>query len=146
MRNLSLQENIEREIMTTSSDLIVLCEKKNIGVDFVHLPCNGSVSVEIGDICYVGIDDSQMTEAERKVHLAHEIGHCETASFYRPYSPIDQRSKHEAQANKWAIKKLLPKQELISVMEKGITEVWEIAEHFAVTEDFVKKALNLYMG
>ena len=29
-------------------------------------------------------------------------------------------------------------------VESGITEVWELAEHFDVTEDFIRDALRLY--
>ena len=44
----------------------------------------------------------------------------------------------------YAIKKLIPKDELKNAADSGITEVWELAEYFNVTEDFVKRAIYIY--
>ena len=82
--------------------------------------------------------------ADLKTCLIHEIGHCMTGSFYNINSKFDIRSQHEYRADKWAIEKYLPFDELVSVIKHGITEVWEIAEHFELTEDFVRKALYIY--
>ena len=94
--------------------------------------------------CYVGLDPIEMkTQAEENVHLAHEIGHCETGAFYNPYSNLDIREKHERTANRWAVKKLVPKSELVPLLKKGY-ERWELAEHFEVTEDFINLAIRMY--
>ena len=29
-------------------------------------------------------------------------------------------------------------------LKKGVTQLWELSEHFGVTEDFMKKALKHY--
>ncbi len=94
---------------------------------------------------YIGIDvDKFATTAEEKVCLAHEAGHCETGSFYNIESSLDVRGKHELNADKWAVKKLIPKDELEKGFRDGDTEIWQIAERFDVTEDFVRKALYIH--
>jgi len=100
--------------------------------------------------CYNGnyaivMDKSQIeTGRQEKVCILHEMGHCETGSFYNIYSPLDLQEKHEYQANKWAIHKAIPLDELQFALENGCTEMWELAEEFGVTEDFVKKSLEIY--
>ncbi len=84
------------------------------------------------------------TAAEERVHLAHELGHCETGSFYNVYSTLDIRGKQERRADGWAISRLMPFYELKNALNAGITEVWELAEYFDVTEDFIHKAVRYY--
>lgn len=102
-----------------------------------------SIQTENGN-CYIGINNKKMTKAEETVCMAHELGHCETGSFYNKYSCFDLISKHEYRADVWAIKKLIDKSELISALKNGITEIWDLAEHFDVTEDFMRKACKYY--
>lgn len=83
------------------------------------------------------------TQSLKKERLAHEIGHCETGAFYTSKT-LNLRSRCEYRANKWAIKKLIPIDELIEIFEKGMTDIWQVAEHFEVTEDFAKKACKFY--
>lgn len=71
------------------------------------------------------------------------MGHCETGAFYNEHS-LELRSRMEYRADKWAIKKLVPENELIEAFEEGILEIWELAEHFGVTEEFMIKACEFY--
>lgn len=84
------------------------------------------------------------TEAEERVHLAHELGHCITGSFYNMFSETDIRRKHEIRADRYAATLLVPVEELKSQFRKGITEIWSLAEYFDVTEDFIRKAIDNY--
>ena len=109
--------------------------------DFTHSP---SVSVLNDGVCYIGINPLMLnTSADEKVKLAHELGHCETGAFYNMYSPLDIRAKHEHRADKWAIKKLIPEDELKQAC-KSCHNRFELAEYFGVTEDFMQKALDYY--
>lgn len=110
------------------------------------MPLTQSISINKKGQCYIGIDPLQIeTEADERVHLAHELGHCVTGSFYSIYSKLDVREKHEVRADRWAIRQLMPVDEFIFVVtQKGITTPWEIAEYFGVTEDFVHKATDYY--
>ena len=130
--------------MTTSTECAVFCDENKIVLEYCRLPLNKSVSFEDCDERYIIMDEADMTEAERKVHLAHEIGHCMTGAFYRPYSPLETRSRCEYKANMWMIEHLLPKERLEAAFTDGITEVWELAEHFDVPEETVRFACYEY--
>lgn len=83
------------------------------------------------------------SESDEKVKLAHELGHCETGAFYNIFSKVDVRTKHERTADKWAIKKLIPEDELKEAC-KFCANRWELSEYFGVTEDFMQKAMDYY--
>lgn len=83
------------------------------------------------------------TSKDVKVHLAHELGHCKTGSFYN-IKTLETRERMEYRADRWAIKKLIPFAKLIAALQSGITERWELAEHFNVTEDYIDKAKTYY--
>lgn len=123
-----------------------LAEKHNIEIVECPLPHNGSLSVmdESGK-CYIGIDESVLDgDALERVHMAHELGHCETGSFYSIHTAVDSRQRHENRADKWAIRKLIPAKALDKAVAEGHTEIWELAERFGVTEQFMRKAVCYY--
>lgn len=132
--------------MRKSVELDNIAIKEDITIMSINCPECGSIShmTDNGN-CYIGIDNSRrLTEEELNVHKAHEIGHCVEGAFYNKYAKYDIRSKHEYRANRWAIKKLIPEDELIEAFEHGILETWELAEHFEVTEEFMIKALEFF--
>lgn len=130
--------------MRTSTECAVLCEENNIVLDYCSLPLNKSLSFEDREEKYIVMDESEMTEAQKKTHLAHELGHCMTGAFYRPYSPLETRSRCEYKANMWMIENLMPKHEMERAFSMGIVEVWELAEYFGVTEETVRFACYAY--
>ena len=110
-----------------------------------ELPKTKSVSVRIGDLYAVGIDERAMEDsAEERTHLAHEIGHCMTGSFYEIGDPLYYRAKFERKADAWAVHKLMPWRSLYSAMRHGVIEPWEIAESYGVSEEFVRRAFAVY--
>ena len=128
-------------------ELYEFARKQNIEVLSYPMRENGSMSImtEEGS-CYIGMDDSVMDgSAEERVHLGHELGHCVTGSFYNIYSAVDCRQRHENSADKWAIQKLITEEDLDKAVADGCSEVWELAEHFGVTEKFMKKAVCYYV-
>ena len=129
------------------TQLYDLAEQENIPVLPLALPQTGSMSVMTEEgRCYVGIDPALRdgSVAER-VHLSHELGHCITGSFYSKYTAVDCRQRHENRANKWAIQALIPVDDLDEAIARGCTEVWELAERFQVTEDFIRKTVCWYV-
>ena len=82
--------------------------------------------------------------AEKATCIAHELGHCETGSFYSIHCKFDLREKHEYRANKWAYLHFLPPDEITLAVKSGITEKWELAEYFNVTEQLLHKAIEYY--
>lgn len=121
-------------------------EKRNIEIETFPLPETASMSMEAeSGTCYIGMDYSKMEkEADKRVHLSHEIGHCVTGSFYNRYAKMDVRQKHENRADKWAIRKLITSQALDEAVADGYTELWDLAEYFGVTEELMRKAVCLY--
>ena len=124
-----------------------LAEKKNIPVVTYPLPYNGSLSLtdEAGN-CVIGIDEAVRDgDVLERVHLAHELSHCMTGSFYNVHTPLNRRQRHEYRADKWAIRSLIPVEALDDAVAQGCTELWALAEHFGVTEQFMKKAICFYV-
>ena len=124
-----------------------LAIEQNIPVLDFSMPCNGSMSVmdDEGN-CYIGMDPSvKDTDIQERVHLAHEMGHCITGSFYNRHAAVDNRRIHENRADKWAIETLIPVDALDDAVAEGCCEVWELAERFGVTEGFIRKAVCWYV-
>lgn len=140
----SLKQGRRKE--TRTSELYEIAEKSGTEIICCDLPKTSSVSViTASGGCFIGIDPFEIeTAAEERVHLAHEIGHCETMAFYNAYSPLEIREKYELRANRWAAKKLVPVCELTEALRHGINEIWELAEYFGVTEEFMKKAIEIH--
>ena len=122
-------------------------KQQNIEVLSFSMPQNESMSVMLEDgRCFVGMDDSVRDGGvQERVHLSHELGHCATGSFYNIHAAVDSRQRHENRANKWAIQALVPVEELDDAIASGCTEVWELAERFQVTEDFIRKTVCWYV-
>ena len=123
-----------------------IARQQNIEVIQFPLASNGSMSIMTDSgACYIGMDESiQNGKAEERVHLGHELGHCITGSFYNRYSSFDCRQQHENKADKWAILHLIPEADLDNAISEGYTPPYDLAEHFGVTEDFIKKAVCYY--
>lgn len=101
--------------------------------------------VALGGCKAIFLDSEKLqTTAEEAVTIAHEAGHIMTGSTHYINSPYDLICRHEYKANKWAIKKLVPKEELDLAVRKGLREIWELAEYFNVTEKFMELAVSYY--
>ena len=123
-------------------------ENHNIDVDWCTMFRAESLSVRLNDgSCAIAIDPFKLVNtADETYKLAHELGHCETGSFYSQYAPFDERGRNEARATRWAIKKLLPFDEMRTAMEEGYTEPYQLAEYFEVPEDLIQQAVEYYTG
>lgn len=132
--------------MTDLLELYDLAEAHSVPVYWFDLQVAESLSCRLNDgSSAIAMNPWSMTSlADETVKLAHELGHCETGAFYNRYSEFDVRAQHERRADKWAIKKLIPQDELAAAISDGHTEVWDLAECFNVTEDFMKKAISYY--
>jgi len=126
--------------------LYIFAEERGIDVDWFSMESVESLSIRLSNgKCSVAVDPWKLrTVSDENVKLAHKLGHCETGSFYNLYSPFDVQQKHENRADKWAIKKLIPRDELYAAVKRGNTELWELAELFDVTEDFMRKVVEYY--
>ena len=94
---------------------------------------------------HIAIDPFQLkSAADEKVKLAHDLGHCVQGAFYNQYSPVDIVERSEYKANKWAIEQLVPEEELRKACAEGETTIFELSEHFGVTEQFMRLACDFY--
>lgn len=50
----------------------------------------------------------------------------------------------EAEKEYHSVSKLIPSDRLNEAVSQGHTEIWELAEYFEVTEDFMRKAVCYY--
>ena len=126
-------------------DLYAYAERRNIDVDWVPMRRATSLSVPLGDGYAIALDPWKLgTLAQETVCLAHELGHCETGSFYNRFAALDVRQQHENRADKWAIRRLVPAEELDAAMADGCDTIPALADRFGVTEPFMAKAVCWY--
>ena len=120
-------------------------DEDGIPILFLKIPENGSMCIQTENNCYIGMDYGLLkNEADKLVHLAHELGHCKTGAFYNRWAARDIRQKHEHKADKWAIEHTITADELDDAIAEGCGEYWQLAERFGVTEDFMKKIVCWY--
>ncbi len=122
-------------------------ELRRRGVRFYHwnMGEDQAATMEMDGRWAVFMDFANIpTAAEELVIVAHEGGHVSTGATHRVDSPYDLVEKHEYKADKWAVQRLIGREELAAAVEAGMTAPWELAEHFGVTEDFMRKALCWY--
>ena len=127
-------------------ELYDLAEQHQTPVYWFDLGAAESLSLQMEDgSCAIAMDPWRIpTLADETVKLAHELGHCETGSFYNRHAAPGVRQQHENRANKWAYKKLVPEDELKQAILQGYRKPWELAEYFGVTEAFLRGALEFY--
>lgn len=132
--------------MTDLLELYRVADENGITVDCFELGKREALSFMNTDgECYIAMDPFKLQSAQNeRMKLAHEMGHCCTGSFYNQYAARDVRQKHENRANKWAIEKLIPEDELDEAVADGCTDIFTLAEHFDVTEDFMRMAVCWY--
>nr|DAN81416.1 MAG TPA: IrrE protein [Caudoviricetes sp.] len=125
--------------------LYAYAERRNIDVDWIPMRRATSLSVPLGDGYAIALDPWKLgTIAQETVCLAHELGHCETGSFYNQYAALDVRQRHENRADKWAIRRLVPEDDLDAAMADGCDTIPALADRFGVTEPFMAKAVCWY--
>lgn len=119
---------------------------QDIDVDWLPLSSLDALSIEHKGEYAIVLDPNKIeSSTDENTKLAHELGHCLYGGFYSSTTPLYIREKHEYKANVWAVKFLVPWDELHEAIHNGITEPWELAEYFSVTEMFINLALEYYL-
>jgi len=125
--------------------LYSIAESEGVTVDFINIPVAKAMALKLYGKTFLAIDkDVRSGSAEERVLLAHELGHIQTDSCYGLSSPNSARRLCERQADRWAIKALVPFGELLKAYKNGNETVQALAETFGVTEEFMQKALEFY--
>lgn len=119
-----------------------IAEKQGITVDTLNI-IGKSYACEIGDFKGIALREN-LTASEEYVCMAHELGHHMRGALYHIEAPVFSLGQCEHKANKWAVHKLIPIRSLHAAFRKGYVEVWQLAEYFDVTEDFILKTIEIY--
>lgn len=129
-----------------TDELYEIAAQEHIPVDCFELGKREALSfMDTDGKCYIAIDHRKLRGArDEKMKLAHELGHCCTGAFYNQWAPADCRRRHENTADKWAIRHFLSENDLDDAVARGYTEIWQLADFFDVSEEFMKKAICLY--
>lgn len=128
--------------MMTLDQLYQRAYDEGLEIDDVHMRELAAVSFPEG---WIAMDSRKYDSMVKfKCDLAHEIGHCETGSFYNIYSPFDLKEKCERKANRRAVEILMPEKELRRALREGCREAWKLADWFDVTQEFAALALKIY--
>lgn len=128
------------------NELYNLAENENITIFDWHVQDIEGIYLNYDKINAIGLNyDEFGTYIDEKCTLAHELGHYFTQSTY-PISCQNQIliDKSEYKANKFAINILIPYEDLILAIKKGITTIYNLAEYFEVKTDLMLFAINYY--
>lgn len=131
--------------MGKTPDLHAVAEQNGVEIVSFRLPNADSMSTEVNGRCYIGLDSTrQLTRGEENARLGHELGHCLYGGFYTRSAPYDLRERHEVRADRWYIRRVIPRKTLFRLLRDGY-DAWEIAEQLDTTEDYVRRAYYYYM-
>lgn len=125
--------------------LYAVAEEHNIYITNNHTKSTKSFVVEVGNNYFVNIDNTQTIDAiDERVCLAHELGHCISGTTYTvDHTPL-YRGSAEYRADFRAAQLLVPIDELIESINKGIDQNYDLAEYFSVTGEFIERVLYIY--
>lgn len=129
--------------MKSLEELYRIADQQNITVDLFPLEKREALSLmDLSGQCYIAMDPRRLTgETDHRNKLAHELGHCCTGAFYNQYSRYNCRKRQENRADRWAIQQLIPAAALDEAIASGCTEIWQLAEYFSVSEEFIRKTV-----
>lgn len=132
--------------MTRREELLDLADRR--GYKVLEPPEDGALdSVTIisprGTKCIFQRQEGR-TEPEINEGLSHELGHCETDSFYTAICAPACILRCEEIANRWAYRKMVPISDLMGAIKDGETECWQIADRLCVPERMVRRAVEYY--
>lgn len=119
--------------------------KQGVGLYVWDLGQQKAATLEMGGDYAMAVDfDNIDSLAEETVVVYHEAGHIMTGATHKVASSQDLIERHENKAWKWAVEHLISADELNSAVAAGHTEIWDLAEQFGVTEEFMRKAVCYY--
>ena len=118
----------------TLNDLHHVAQKNNIGILDYPNPHFEATTIRDEDGDYViAIDLARITsEVEIKHKLAHELGHCMTGSVYVKDVTYEDRKWCEEEAEKWAIRALIPRWQLTRAIRKHKEIVYTPSESITI--------------
>lgn len=127
-------------------ELLLLADELNTDVFYQKSIISKSYVVEVSKELYcINIDKSRIDSSnELNVSLAHELGHVISGTLYNNSTKKLYKGSAEYRADYRAAQILIPINKLIGCIKQGITEIYDLAEHFAVTDVFIERVLYIY--
>ena len=123
------------------TDFDSLAEKDGIRVLYGSIPNSGAIALPSA-VC---LDISTLySESRRVTMLAHELGHIETGALYTAEASQIVRTQAETRARRWAIRRLISRDEIADLIRDGYTEPWQMAEKKGLSEETIREAIKYY--
>ena len=114
-----------------------------LGLQICYFPMENNTAISTPD-GFIGMDVDKLEDsAHETACLAHEMGHCLTGSFYTVDTGLCQQRRCEERADRWAIRQLVPLEDLKRAMKMGLRPD-ELAELFGVPEEFLRRCVYYY--
>ncbi|MGI6453089.1 MAG: ImmA/IrrE family metallo-endopeptidase [Syntrophomonadaceae bacterium] len=133
-------------------NLFALAKSEGILVDYYDFPCNIlGAYYHVEKKPPVILLDKKIRNNHRLLRciFAEELGHHFTSTTDRvAFARSDKNyimKKNEKSAIFWAVKYLMPMDELIKAVNSGLFYTHLLAEYFYVTERFVGTGIRLYL-
>lgn len=122
-----------------------IAEKENIKIyDWYIEDCDG-ICLNYDKINAIALNYDELgTYIEEKCTLAEELGHYYMDATYSLSSGYETRSRQEYRAKKWSYTTLVPFKKLKEAIKKGLTEIYQLAEYFDVTVEFMANCIEFY--
>ncbi len=128
-------------------NLYDLAEKENIKIyDYYIDECINGMYLNYDKLNAVALNYKNIKNSkEETCILSEELGHYYMDATYN-YSCIDKVliDKQEYRAKKWSYSILIPFDKLKKALKSGIDTIYNLAEYFNVTVDYMKQAINFY--
>lgn len=125
------------------TDFEFLAEKAGIRIVYGSIPNAGAIALQSA-VC---LDISTLySESRRVTMLAHELGHIQTGALYTADASQIVRAQAETRARRWAIRRLISRDEIDELIRGGYTEPWQMADKIGLPEETIREALNYYFN
>lgn len=135
------------------TDMYHIAEREGITVCFVDFepPLDGLYACDRNNTPGIAIAKRLLANKPLlRCVFAEELGHHFTTvgnHMPRAFHSISDRAKidkAEYKAIRWAANYLIPENDLLDALRSDLYEIWELAEHFCVTEEVVTFRLRLF--
>ncbi len=131
--------------MIQTSKLYELAEKENIKVYNYDISDVSGMFVNIENINAITLNKN-LTFYQEKSTLAEELGHYYYDATYPVCcSDLQLISKQEYRARKWAYNVLIPVEDLVSAIKKGLDNTDVLSDYFEVPSRFMRECINYYI-
>lgn len=146
------KKKIRREIKYGENmdinSLYGLVDRENINIIDTYLENTNGMYLNYNKIKAIVLDYKNFeTSINEKCVLAEELGHYYMDATYpasTTYKDKELIDKQEYRAKKWSYYILVPFENLKEAIQSGITTIYELAEYFEVTIEYMKNCVNFY--